>query len=166
MKIKHGLLIKDKEGNFNKENLKFCQTFFDIKARCNKDNVDSYKYAGARGIKCEWNSLIEFKDDMFKSFMRHIKNNSFRDTTIDRINVDGNYCKENCRWATQKTQSTNKRTNRMISFKGKIMCARDWEKELNLYRNYIYNRCNVFNETPEEALSHGVKFRQTKKYAL
>lgn len=131
----------------------FYKIFTDIKKRCNDKNVASYKYAGERGIICLWETFEDFRDDMYESYLEHRKIYSSRDTTIERIDNNGNYCKENCRWATQYEQSRNKRNLRMITFKGKTQCAVDWEKELGLYRNAIYNRLNVYGWTKEKALS-------------
>ncbi len=71
-----------------------------ILQRCN-DVSDKYYYRyWGRWIKCEWNSFEEFYSDMWESFEEWL--------TIDRINNDGNYCKANCRWATQMEQAQNR----------------------------------------------------------
>lgn len=82
--------------------------FLSIKRRC-KDNYHGFKYYGAKGIKCEWKSYQDFKDDMYDSFIKHINNFGYNQTSIDRIDSDGNYCKENCRWATWKEQIVNRK---------------------------------------------------------
>ena len=72
--------------------------------RCNTESSPIYKAYGGRGISVcdEWHSFEKFIDDMgFRPTVYH---------SIDRVDVDGNYCKENCRWATKKEQSRN-RTN-------------------------------------------------------
>jgi len=65
----------------------------------------------SRGISVykRWFKFENFRDDMYKSYLDHVKKFGEKQTTLDRINNDGNYCKSNCRWATQKIQANNKR---------------------------------------------------------
>jgi hypothetical protein len=81
---------------------------------------------------------------------------------LERINNDGNYCKENCRWATRKEQTRNrggKRATRLYTFDGKTMCIADWAKEVGISPQSMQKRLN--NGWPlEEAFS---KERHDKK---
>ena len=132
---------------------RFYGTFRDIKQRSSNKKCASYKYAGGKGVKCLWESFIDFKNDMYKSYLLHRKTNSTRNTTIGRIDNDGDYCKSNCRWETQSQQSRNKGNLRMIYFNGETLCMRDWELKLGMYINCIYNRINVAGWSIEKALS-------------
>ena len=80
-----------------------------LKSRCGNKNDARYKWYGARGIKVEWNTFLDFYNDMNESYENHKKIYGQKNTTLDRINFDGNYSKNNCRWATWKEQGNNKR---------------------------------------------------------
>ena len=73
-----------------------------------------------KGIKVEWSNFIEFKNDMFDSFLVHNAKHGGRDTTIERIDNDGNYSKKNCKWATGEEQRANQGSR-----KKKSPCAFD-----------------------------------------
>lgn len=86
--------------------------------RCYNDKMQDYKYYGEKGISvCDrWSGncgFINFKEDMYESYQKHVEEYGEQDTTIDRINSDDNYYKENCRWATHKQQANN-RSSKLI----------------------------------------------------
>lgn len=86
-----------------------------MKSRCYNENHPAYNCYGGRGIIiCD-----EWKDD-FQTFFDWAMANGYDenarrgDCTIDRIDVDGNYCPENCRWVDMKVQANNKRKHKKL----------------------------------------------------
>lgn len=90
-----------------------------IKSRCTSSKNKSYKDYWWRWIKCLWDTYEDFKKDMHNKYIRHCKKYWEENTTIERIDVDWDYSKENCRRATKLEQAANKRTNRYVSYRGK-----------------------------------------------
>lgn len=87
-----------------------------IKTRCDNPNDQHWDDYGGRGvIICD-----EWKND-FVAFKNWAESNGYSDDlTIDRINVNGNYCPENCRWVNWKVQANNKRTTVKINYHGEL----------------------------------------------
>lgn len=82
----------------------------DINTRCNNKKNKNY---GGRGIKVFWESFEEFSKDMMESFKKHLDEYGHRQTQIDRIDVNGHYCKENCRWVTPRENVMNRRITKL-----------------------------------------------------
>lgn len=96
-------------------------------ARCHNPKRESYINYGARGIRvCErWlNSFDDFVSDMgVKPSVNH---------SLDRIDNDGPYSPENCRWATGREQQRNRRCSKIIEFRGEKLSLTEWSERLGL----------------------------------
>jgi len=105
-----------------------------MRKRCLNPNHKSYNDYGGRGITIcnKWLDNFEnFLDDMGESP---------NGKSLDRIDNNKGYYKDNCRWSSWKEQANNRRNSKIINFNGKSMCCSDWEKELNFGSGLIGKR--------------------------
>lgn len=91
--------------------------WYSTKLKCEDAKHPSYKNYGARGIKvCErWQNYKNFEADMYESFIKHVEEFGIKQTTIERLDYNGDYEPSNCTWATYKEQANNRCNNRMIT---------------------------------------------------
>ena len=115
--------------------------------RCtqNYHNKDAY-YSRGISVCQEWNE----KEVGFMRFFEWAINNGYSDDlTLDRIDVNGNYSPENCRWVTMKVQQNNRRDNIMIEYNGKTQTMKQWCEELGLNYGMVRARKQRGWEVPE-----------------
>lgn len=138
-KIKHGL-----------SRTRIKRIYYDMHSRCENPNTPKFKNHGGRGIKIckEWsgeNGLVNF-------YNWAIDNGYKEDLTIDRVDNDGDYEPNNCRWSDYKTQNLNNRANRYITVGDETKTVSEWSEETGINRNTITRRLNS-GITGEEALA-------------
>lgn len=119
-----------------------------MKQRCYNPKNLSYKNYGGRGIfVCD-----DWKNNFISFYNWSISNGYVKGLTIDRIDNNGNYCPENCRWVDRVLQANNTRFNKHITINGKDDTLSNWLKYYNITRNKYYNRIKKgFSE--QEALT-------------
>jgi len=117
----HGLCIKD-----GKKRPEY-QVWSNMKMRCLNFNNKGYKNYGGRGIK-----VCKRWKDSFKNFFEDMGERPSKYHSIDRIDNNGNYEPNNCRWATNLEQGRNKRKLRLVTINGQTKCLAEWVEYYNL----------------------------------
>ncbi len=107
--------------------------WLDIRRRCTDESRPDWMNYGGRGIRvCErWQSFDNFYADMDDPPAGY---------SIDRIDVDGDYCPENCRWATRVQQQRNTRRNSLLTHNGETLCVAEWSERTGISRCIIRRR--------------------------
>lgn len=122
--------------------------------RCYNSNKTEYSYYGARGIVVcdEWkNDFMSFKEWAYDN--GYDPNLHWSKCTIDRIDVNGNYCPENCRWVNMKHQGNNRRNNKYIEYNGEIHTLSEWADIVGISSDTLYSRIGTHGWTIEKALT-------------
>ena len=123
----------------------------DMKNRCYNPKTDTYRTHGARGITV----CPEWLND-FQAFYGWAISNGYSDNlTLDRVDTNGNYEPSNCRWATPKEQSNNKRNNHYITYNGRKQTLQQWADETGIKQGTIGARLKR-GWSIEKALGTGV----------
>lgn len=107
-----------------------------MRARCFREANKSYPDYGGRGISvcAEWSDFAAFMRDMGPAPDR---------SSLDRIDVNGDYTAGNCRWATSQEQARNKRTNHVIEYGGERKTLQEWCNQFGLEPSKVRYRIKV-----------------------
>ena len=124
--------------------------------RCNNKNNMNYKNYGARGIKVcpRWHKIENFFQDM---------GHKPRGQALDRIDNNGDYSPDNCRWATPIEQGSNKRRNKHLTFRGEKMTREEFSRRIGVKSNVILYQQKVMGLSPEEIAQRKVDRDRTTK---
>lgn len=143
-----GCLHRERVRKHGKRHTRLYSIWLNMHDRCCNINNKCYSDYGGRGITiCD-----EWLND-FMSFHNWAMNNGYQENlTIDRIDVNGNYEPNNCRWADMKTQNRNKRNNKNYTINGETHCLKEWCEILNLNYGKVKDRLNKSNWSIDEAL--------------
>jgi hypothetical protein len=117
-----------------------------MKERCYNENCAGYKDYGGRGIKVsdEWLNS-------FECFINDIGKKPFISYTLERIDVNKDYCKSNCIWADRKKQANNRRSNYLLTYNGITKTRSEWANMIGVNVRTIASRCRA-NKPIEQIL--------------
>lgn len=147
LKVEITKKIMTKHGFGDKENL--YKHWLNMRNRCNNKNYEHYDCYGGRGITIcsEWNDYALFREWAL--------NNGYREgLTLERINVNENYCPENCTWATWDEQQNNRRSNHYITYNGETHTMSEWAKIRGINYYTLRNRISQYNWDIGRALEY------------
>lgn len=148
---------------------KLFRVFHCMKGRCYNPTDKKYNRYGARGIKIcdEWLNNPS-------SFFEWAAQNGYKDgLSIDRIDNNGNYCPENCRWVDNKIQSNNKSTNVVIEHNGISKTISEWADVLGIsystaksrYKSGIFDKLFDVKNANEKLVTHSGVTKSIKEWA-
>jgi len=150
--------MRDKQTTHGLAGTRFERIWSNILTRCNNKKNHNYRIYGGRGIQCLWKSLENFRDDMYKSYLKHVEEFGENETSIDRLDNDKGYYKENTRWATNKEQSNNQKYNgKYITYKGKRLNMKQLSKKYSIPYGCFLMRINRYNYSIKNALETPVR---------
>ena len=142
-------------------NSRLYKTWSGIKKRCHNSKSKSFSIYGGRGI-----SICKEWDNDFQEFYEWSISHGYRDNfSIDRIDVNGNYYPENCRWVDRLTQANNCRTNHYLTFNGKTQSIAEWARELGVSDSVIRHRLSKLGWSVEKTLTTPLQKSYRKRCA-
>ena len=148
-----GCLQKEKVSTHHKSNTRLYKVWMDMRGRCNYKKGHDYKHYGCRGIKVcdDWmHDFQTFYDWAIKSGYKEAPKG---ECTLDRIDVNGDYCPENCRWVDRKIQANNRTDNRVITYNNESHTLAEWSEILGVKYPTLAARLNKYKWPVEQAFS-------------
>jgi predicted DNA-binding transcriptional regulator AlpA len=119
-----------------------------FRQRCDSPSERHARWYTGISYDPKWKTFKGFWEDMKEGYADHL--------TLDRIDSSKDYCKENCRWATMKEQSRNRKDTIFIPYNGEMLCVTDVAKKVGMNRSLLYKRLE--NNCPLDKL-----FRPSRK---
>lgn len=157
-----GCLQKEKVKEFKTKhgqcNSSLYNIWSEMKQRVKNEKNEHYRDYGGRGIKiCD--SWLDFEN-----FYKWAINNGYqKGLSIERKNVNGNYCPENCEWIELKHQQRNKRTSNKIKINKEEKCLAEWCQIYDMPYDTVRARIKLLGWEPEKALIQPIKKLKRKE---
>lgn len=130
-----------------------------MKERCNNPNAQPYQYYGGKGVRV----CAAWEND-YPAFKAWAESAGYQDgLSLDRIDPNGDYCPENCRWVILSEQSRNKTTNIKISIDGKTKTLAEWSRDFGIKYGTAWRRIKIGWE-PERAVKTPVRGGKNKTF--
>nr|DAK63744.1 MAG TPA: homing endonuclease [Bacteriophage sp.] len=131
-----------------------------MKSRCSRKKDIAWKWYGAKGVKVcdEWSKS-------FNEFYKWAYSHGYReDLTIDRIDSNGDYSPDNCRWVTMKEQQNNRKSNRKVTYNGETKTTSQWAEQYGMSLYVLIWRLNHWDDLDAVFNKPVDKFLKKDKY--
>ena len=124
--------------------------------RCYRTTAKNYKFYGGRGIEVcdEWHDPSIFGKWANESGYK-------KGLWLDRIDTNGNYCPENCKWSTPQEQANNRRNNNVLTYRGESHTLAEWARILGVKKSLIKTRV-WYGWSPERVIEQEVERHERK----
>ena len=119
-----------------------------MKTRCYNSGRPGYKYYGGRGIGV----CRRWLDDFF-AFVADMGEKPSPAHQIDRIDPDGDYCPENCRWVLPVTQQRNRRKHLFLTHNGETLPCSVWSERTGIPKDTLRKRVTLHGMSHEDAIT-------------
>ncbi len=149
----YGRLTVIKKGRFTTRQYWLCQcvkAWGSMNRRCYAKTSHNYSLYGARGIR-----VCERWRHSFENFFADMGTRPDPSLSLERIDNNGDYTPENCKWATSIEQSNNRRSSVFLTFAGKTQTIAQWAREIGLTTSALWLRLNQYHWPLEKALTEG-----------
>lgn len=164
-------IISQKMTKHGGTDTKLFRLWIHMKERCSNPNHKSYKDYGGRGISVcpEWKDFPTFRDWAISK--NYEEDSDFMKCTLDRIDVDGDYSPDNCRFVSMKEQCNNRRNNHWLIYKGEEHTIAQWSELLDIPQATLYKRvelgwreAQILGFEPRKGARIKSKFRSYEEY--
>ena len=140
-----------------KTNSRLYTIWCNMKRRCYTSSNYEYHVYGGKGVRiCD-----DWLNDFSVFYQWALKNGYDDNLSIDRIDVNGDYCPENCRWATYGEQALNRTDNHLITAFGRTQTIKEWSVESGIKYDTIERRVNAYRWDAERAVSEPTRRKRT-----
>jgi hypothetical protein len=127
--------------------------FLSMKKRCLSKDHKAYNNYGGRGIL-----ICKSWENSFENFIKDMGERPSKNHSIERINNELGYSKDNCKWATKKEQARNIRSNRIIEFNGIEKCLAEWAEIIGVSWQNLFYKLSISKNYELEKLLEGKKY--------
>lgn len=156
-----GCLCRDRNTKHGGTHTRLHRIWAGMKQRCYDVNATGYQNYGGRGVQVcdEWLSdFVAFRNWAMQS-------GYYDGLSIERKDTSGNYCPENCRWATAKEQANNRRSNVIITHNGISLTEKQWAERLGISYYTLHGRIKNRGWSVDRALTTPVKKKRRQRNA-